>query len=238
MRNRVISSRVTYIIAALTLALYAFAPAAPAQAEPIVNELWSGHVTKRAPTTHVLGWWEVPRVECNPGESSNAGQWVGLGGVNEPLVQAGVVSGCLAGQPVAFAFYQTPPSQSSATWLLQYLVASGDNMEAEISYLGGNQYQVRLADAGLWEFNQQVTQPDLSTVPMTAEWIVEGAGGQPLSNFGTVHFESAFLNNRLLASGDTNVFLQDVGRGPKVTVSDISQFGGHGPNFDVTWVHS
>lgn len=247
---RRLGCRISVLLAAAIVALTPcpVANAAAGAAAPVRTLNWSGHVTSSGSASHVVAWWKVPSISCAPLENSNASQWVGLGGgENEPpLVQVGVVSGCAAGVPLHHAFTQIVPSQAAGVPIVM-IVNTGDRVEAEVRHLGGSEYSVRFTNNACWcgDFTAEVTQPDLSVTPKTAEWIVEageaamngGAFGQGQSNFGTHRFESAFFNDRLLAEGDTvkHVAVNSSGS-PKVAVTDISQFGGHGPNFDVSWL--
>jgi hypothetical protein len=204
---------------------------------------WSGHVTNTGSASQVLGWWTVPSLKCSALENSNASQWIGLGGGpgETPLVQIGTISSCNAGVPMSHGFTQVVPRQATSQPFVMGFNA-GDSIEAEVKYLGGNQYSLRLTNNACWcgSYTATVTQPNLSKAPKTAEWIVEQSAepilGQGLTNFGKVSFESAMFNGRLVTAQDTVKYVLTDQNGPKTTVSNISQFGGHGPNFDVTWV--
>jgi hypothetical protein len=214
----------------------------PAGALPPGNEIWTGRVTKRADTTQVSAWWQVPSLSCSVGEFSDASQWIGLGGVNEPLVQIGISSRCpLSGIPTHHAVYQIVPMHSAAQNipLAFQPVSTGDSIEAEIKYLGGDQYSLRIRDnSWSWEFSANMTQPDLKVAPKTAEWIVEAGGNVSLANYGMVHFENLFFNDQPLTTEASDAYIAEDAAGPKGEVSDISQFGGRGPNFDVKWLRS
>ena len=210
-----------------------------ASAATVNNPLWSGHVTTTGDVSHVAGSWQVPRLSCAVGENSGASQWIGLDGVNAGLVQVGVATKCAAGLQVNLAFYQVLPQNSTAQYLspTTNVVWNGDIVDAEIRRVADGQYSISLSD-GWWKFSQTVTY---NGSPKTAEWIVESGdqngGVNALSNFGTVHFESALFNDKLVTNQDTNKFVATgSGDSPKTEIADIGQYGGHGPNFDVKWL--
>jgi hypothetical protein len=213
-----------------------------AQASPVNNPLWSGHVTKASATSQVSGSWLVPRLSCATLENdSNASQWIGIGGVNAPLLQVGVVSKCIQGVQVNVGFYEkvVDPTNSAAQYIepLTHLVGAGDSIDAEIASEGAGAYQVSLNENGAWW--QFSTIQMLDSTPQTAEWIVEGGplnnAAQKLSNFGTVHFEGAFANGQPVTEEGTYTFVATAGSNTRATVSPITQFGGRGPNFDIFW---
>jgi Peptidase A4 family len=196
-------------------------------------------VTKSGDVSHVAGSWQVPNLKCALGEDSGASQWIGLDGLNAGLVQTGVVSRCARGVQLNLAFYQVLPKNAKAQYLSPHtnVVLNGDFIDAEIRHAKGKQYSISLQD-GWWNFSKTVTYDG---APKTAEWIVESGENfgsvDKLSNFGTVHFEAALFNERLVTNQDTNKFMAAGKDGsPKTKIADIEQRGGHGPNFDVKWL--
>jgi hypothetical protein len=208
-----------------------------ASATPVGNKIWNGYVTKSGKLTKVSGTWQVPTLKCGTG-SSNASQWVGLAGVNAPLVQIGIVSVCSLGVQQNHAFYQVVP-KNARDQVIVGLVTPGDLIDASITFLGGHRYRVHITEnAWSWQFTKPVTQPDMKTTPKTAEWIVEAGSGVDLSSFGSVHFEDAFFSkNTWLSNANGVKFIADTHSGrPKTKLTKVSPYGGHGPNFTVTWV--
>jgi Peptidase A4 family len=225
------------------LALALLLSAAPAHAAPTGNILWSGQVTKAGPVSQIAGSWQVPSLQCAVGEDSGASQWIGLDGINSGLVQVGVASRCAKGLQVNLAFYQIIPQNSVAQYLspATNTVFNGDFVDAKIVKSSAGAYSVTLSD-GWWSFSQDVKY---GPTPHTAEWIVEsgthdsGKTADPLSNFKTVHFTGGMLNGNLLTDGDTVPFTAVNASGqPTTSVSNITQFGGAGPAFDVAWLRT
>ena len=103
------------------------------------------------------------------------------------------------------------------------------------------QYFISITDnAWDWTWSQTVTQPASSATPQTAEWIVEGPSGMPLSNFGTAQFTNCFWNSGTGLGPLTSATQFEAAdpSGLQTSVSAISQYGGYGPNFTVTWLRS
>jgi hypothetical protein len=214
---------------------------------PSGNPAWNGYVTSGGKATDVTASWTVPSVQgCGLVNSAGSSEWIGLGGVNAPLVQIGTRDICgLLPNPVAV--WEVLPEQSTpqliddcTTLTLCGRVTPGDLIDAEVKYVGGNNYFISITDNDWrWTWSKTVTQPASSATPQTAEWIVE-APGLPLSNFGTVQFTDGRWNSGT-GLGDltsATVYEVDDSSGPQTSVSAISQYGGYGPNFTVTWLHS
>jgi hypothetical protein len=213
---------------------------------PAGNSIWNGYVTGGTRATDVIATWTVPSVQgCGTPGSAGSSEWIGLGGVNTPLVQIGTRDLCGA-LPNPAAVWEVVPEQSNPQVIIGCglecgHVTPGDLIDAEVKYVGGNQYFISITDnAWSWTWSQTVTQPASSATPQTAEWIVEGPSGMPLSNFGTAQFTNCFWNSGAGLSPLTSatVFEAADSSGLQTSVSAISQYGGHGPNFTVTWLRS
>lgn len=225
-------SRLIALFLVTALGIVGIVPAA--DATPAGNKIWNGYVTKSGKRTKVSGTWQVPTLTCGIA-ASNASQWIGLAGVDAPLVQIGIISRCSLGLQQNHAFYQVVPKDARDQVIVGE-VTPGDLIDASVTYLGGHRYRVHITEnAWSWDFTKIVRQPNMGTTPKTAEWIVEGGSGQALSNFGTVHFEEALFNKRTSLTNANGVkYIADTRSGkPKTKVSKVSPYGGHGPNFTV-----
>jgi Peptidase A4 family len=209
---------------------------------PAGNASWNGYVTNGTSATDVIADWTVPTLQnCGLAGSAEAPEWIGLGGVNTPLVQIGTQQLCGA---VATAVYEIVPEMSKPAVITLCgiecgVVTPGDNIEAEVRYLGGNQYYISITDYSWdWTWSQTVTQPASNATPQTAEWIVEDTGA--LADFGTVEFTNCFWNKGTGLSALTSATMYEGAdsSGLQTSVSAISQYGGNGPNFTVSWLHS
>jgi hypothetical protein len=159
----------------------------------VTNRPWNGYTTNwtQAPKTfYVAGAsWQVPHNNCGPisihQNLSDAGQWVGLGGVGTPVIQVGVTSTCQYGLQLNAAVWEVTPPDVSVNPII-HLVFPGNQMSASVEYLGGGKYFLSLRDLTRgWNWSMTVSGPDY--VPDTADWAVE-AGGVPLADFGSVMF--------------------------------------------------
>lgn len=214
------------------------ASAAPAVGVPKGNTAWNGYVAGTS-ATDLIATWTVPSLQnCGLAGSAEAAEWIGLGGVNAPLVQIGTQQICGALAPTAV--WEVVPEQSKPqviTCAFSCQVTPGDLIDAEVKYVGGNQYSISITDnAWSWTWSKTVTQPASSAPPHTAEWIVEGPGA--MANFGTVEFTDCMWSSGtgLQDLTSATVYEADAGRGLQTSVGSIGQFGGHGPWFDVTWM--
>lgn len=214
-------------------------PTAPPTATgvPAGNHSWNGYTTNFTSNTKVKSVsasWNVPSLNC--GNGTNASQWVGLGGVNSPLVQVGTTSVCNLGVEVTLAVYEVVPKTGSSTAkYIVGLVTTGDSIDASVSYNGGNRYTVHFRDnAWDWSTSINVTQPGYTATPAEADWIIE-ASKAPLAQFSTAEFTDAIYNgNTLLTRGIK--YEAGVSGGLQTSVGPIGQYGGAGPHFSLTWL--
>jgi hypothetical protein len=171
---------------------------------PVFNDKYSGYATTFEHAYYdASATWTVPANNCNPLISpfpfSVASQWVGLGGIGDsthpetPLVQAGVVSACISGLQVNLLVWEVLPPDTSAHYVLGYLVNAGDRMSASVNYLGGDMYSMSVTDKTQgWSWSQPVSTGS-NQVPTTADWIVESNAKNlaDTADFGRVTFAQA-----------------------------------------------
>ena len=182
------------------------AAAAPRIGVPDGNKIWNGYVTKITKTStasYVQANWTVPDTKCpGPFHTTSASMWVGLGGVNTPVIQVGVETLCSNGIRVIAPVWEVTPPQKHVQ-IIFHTVKAGDLIFASIQHGHGRHsrdYYLTLSDNNrkwlVW--TKTVTGPKAPA--READWIVE-AGGKPLANFGTTEF--------------TNCLYQTPGSGPK-----------------------
>lgn len=226
------------------------ASAAPAVGIPSPNTQWNGYVTKSARATNVIADWTVPLLQnCTFG--NRVGQWIGLGGVGTPLVQIGIKSTCGQGYDGSnVGVWQVVPEQSSSQVIsgcnIECTVTPGDDIQAQVRYMGGNRYFISITDdSSDWTWSKTVTQPASSAAPQTAEWILEGQldtiGYTPwVPDFGTAEFTDCFWGSGTGLHTLTSAIKYEAGTGHglETSVGSIGQYGGAGPWFDVTWLRS
>jgi hypothetical protein len=143
---------------------------------------WAGYIRKlmTGPVTMIEGQWIQP--SFSPIIFGHEGTWVGFGGVNGRLLQAGIAV------THAGFFFVHPFIQVVLNGKLErdirpnffelpfYSVGVGDSIYTSIASLGGNHWQVNVKDITKgWTWTKSLDcEPDLTT----AEWIHEpGANG-------------------------------------------------------------
>jgi len=173
---------------------------------PVFNKFYSGYLTPFAAKYHeVGGTWHIPTLDCaDSALISGASQWIGLGGVtigkqvSTPLVQVGVISGCVAGLQVNVPFWEVVPGNNAQ--LMAHLPSPGDEIAAVVDYLGNGKYLVGIKDSTAgWTDGGRVPFTVSGKVPTSAEWIIEpgdlvngkSSTAASLADFGSVTFAGA-----------------------------------------------
>lgn len=157
---------------------------------------WSGFAVTGTAFTDAKASWTVPTVNCSvtPGTNSSptySSFWVGIDGYTSSSVeQTGTDSDCNGSTPTYYAWYEFYPNPSYE--ILTINVRPGDEMSAEVSYLG-SQFTVTITDKTTGKtFSKSSAVKGAART--SAEWIAEApccsrsGGSLPLSDFGTVKF--------------------------------------------------
>ncbi len=151
--------------------------------------------------TSVSASWTVPTVTCQPGETSWAAQWPGIGDATT-VQQDGTETDCQNGTPVYWAWYEMYGDAAVNNGYAQelapssYPVSPGDVMTGAVS-LSGATWLLSLADATAnWSFSTQFASPAGGLSQGSAEWMVEDPDGcspqcQTLAQYTPVQFTSA-----------------------------------------------
>jgi hypothetical protein len=197
---------------------------------------WSGYAiqTPDYAVSQVQGSWIVPTVTCSGG-TENSSAWVGIDGYNSDTVeQLGTEHDCLGKTARYYAWYEMYPA---ASVILSLPIHGGDHIQANIQYIGNNQFALELTNlsTGATFFT---TQSSSNARRSSAEWIVESPGVLPLADFGTV----LFANSHATISGTTGT----ISSFPKYTsINMVSPTGAvktqafglskGGANFMVVW---
>jgi len=154
---------------------------------------WSGYAVTGAPgsVTAARGSWVVPTIHGTcPSTNQYASFWVGIDGFSSTTVeQIGTDSDCQNGNKTYYAWFEFYPHP--AHLIKNVTISPGDIISAEVQYVGGNRFTVRLTDVTTGQsFSTTVTVPHAQR--SSAEWIAEApssAGGiLPLTDFGTASF--------------------------------------------------
>ena len=158
---------------------------------------WSGYAiqTSDYAVSQVHGSWFVPTVTCNGG-TENSSVWLGIDGYNSNTVeQLGTEQDCSGKTAHYFAWYEMYPA---GLVTLSLPVHGGDQIQANIQYVGNNQFALELTDLSTGD-SFLTTQPSSNAQRSSAEWIVEAPGVLPLADFGT----ALFANSQATMSGTT-----------------------------------
>jgi hypothetical protein len=188
--------------------------------------------------------WKVPSAHCNffKRETSVAGFWVGLGGINvQPLEQIGTLSECSGGMPFYYAVYEMLPAQPQAMRIFR-LVLAGDPITAEVKYSPPNSFMLSIKDAAPfrgWSYSKSFTQSQMNGALSSADWIVERPPTQnnlPLANFDIVNFTGCSADGMSINDGTfIDKFLMV---GPNGVLASTYDLNADGASFSVKWIRS
>jgi len=132
---------------------------------------WSGYAVTGNGFTDVKGSWHVPEVNCNVTPNTYSVFWAGIDGANNGTVeQTGTSSNCSGTTPQYSAWYEFYPA--GPVTIPNFPVVPGDVIGAEVKYLGGGTFQIRIHNH---RTNQQyVKNQNVNGAERTsAEWIAE-----------------------------------------------------------------
>ncbi len=160
---------------------------------------WAGYAATggSGAFTSVASSWVQPAGHCNGG-NQYAAFWVGLDGYSSSTVeQAGSEVDCAGRTPSYYAWYEVYPGTAVN---FPNPVKAGDHFSGAVSYLGSDQFRLTLTDSTAgWTQTINATLPGAAR--SSAEVIAEApcctssGGVLPLTNFGTVGFGGATVNN-------------------------------------------
>ena len=192
------------------------APPAPSTTVPYsvsatTSENWSGYVAATDPNgggpgtvSDVKASWTVPAVNCASTPNAVVGVWVGIDGVFSPTGErTGTASDCVGGQPSYYAWLEIYPSAARTSALA---IQPGDDITAEVQYVGNFRYRITLSDAtsghGFAVLRFSPGNRD------SAEWVVEAPAVSnqivPLANFGSVILSGAAVTMNGVSGGIGN----------------------------------
>ena len=191
---------------------------------------WSGYAAtgNNGHFTSVSSSWVQPTAHCAFGDQYSA-FWVGLDGYSSSTVeQTGSEADCIGRTAEYSAWYEFYPAYPV---YFNHKVKPGDHFTGSVTY-GSGQFTVTLTDSSE-PWTQTVSQAVPGAVRSSAEVIAEapcctGSGNPlPLTNFGTVSFNSAMVNGAgLCQSTPVEIII------PAVGVSQISNC----ENFSVAYL--
>ncbi len=202
----------------------------------VTSSNWAGYAAtgSAGQFTSVSGSWTQPAGQCGGG-NQYAAFWVGLDGYSSSTVeQTGSEVDCIRGVAQYYAWYELYPG---ASLNFPNPVRPGDHFTASVSYTGGNQFQLTLADISRG-WTQTLTKTLAGAARSSAEIITEAPSSTfrtlPLTNFGTVGFTGATVNNAGLctASNPTEITMPNTWVSPLYNCEDfIVSYTGINPGF-------
>jgi hypothetical protein len=199
------------------------------------SENWAGYTSAGAAGTFtsVSASWSQPAVTCTATDTFSS-FWVGLDGDGTNSVeQTGTEADCAGGAAAYQGWFEMFPA---APVFFNNPVQPGDAMSASVVANGGGAFTLTLTDATQgWtqKTDQSSNTAQLGSAEIIAEAPSSGNGAVlPLSNFGTVNFTAATVDNTAL--GNENPDSLTMVSGSNVTEATPSALTG-GSAFSVTW---
>ena len=206
-----------------------------ANAAAATSENWAGYVSDggAGTFTSVSASWAQPAVTCTATNTFSS-FWVGLDGDGTATVeQTGTEADCDGGTPSYQGWFEMFPN---APVFFDNPVQPGDAMSASVVAAGGGVFTLTLTDStqGWTQTTSQTSDTaQLGSAEVIAEAPSDGTGAVlPLSNFGTVSFTDATVDNT--AFGNENPSALTMVSASDVTEATPSALTG-GSAFTVTW---
>ncbi len=235
-------------VAASAPPLASQAPRVPVRQGTSTN--WSGYAVETNlstpqsyAVTDVIGTWTVPQVTSSS-TNTYSSVWVGIDGYSDGTVeQLGTEQDWVNGQPRYYAWIEMYPKLPST---INYPIAYGDTITAEVTYTGNNQFVLSMTDTpatgAAWTFS---TKARAKAQRQSAEWIVEApwsGGVLPLANFGTVKVTGAQATLNTATGAINNPAWQNdpitMETSSGVLKAVPSALSPDGSSFTVTWQHN
>jgi hypothetical protein len=181
----------------------------------VTSSNWAGYVATggNGAFTSVSSNWTEPVGHCNGAGGKYAAFWVGLDGYTSPTVeQIGSEVDCSGFFPRYYAWYEVYPG---AAVNFTNPVSPGDQFTGTVTYTASNTFSLVLKD-NTKRWTQSVSVTLAGAARSSAEAIAEapcctaGGGILPLTDFGTVSFNSATANGRSMATyNPTEIVMPD-----------------------------
>ena len=205
------------------------------QCDGAISENWAGYTSAGNPGTFtsVSASWAQPAVTCTATDTFSS-FWVGLDGDGTNSVeQTGTEADCNGGAAAYQGWFEMFPQ---APVFYDNPVQPGDAMSASVVANGGGAFTLTLTDStqGWTQATSQTSNTaQLGSAEVIAEAPSDGTGAVlPLSNFGTVSFTDATVDNT--AMGNENPGALTMVSASDVTEATPSALTG-GNAFTVTW---
>jgi hypothetical protein len=198
------------------------ASAATASVRPagqVSSTNWAGYAATGAngAFTSVASSWTEPKGHCSSGDQY-AAFVVGLDGYSsDSIEEIGADVDCTGKTPDYYAWYDMYPANPVT---FSQTVKPGDVLSTSVTYAGSNKFTLKISDA-TQGWSQTVHATLAGAARSSAEVLVEvpsaGVGVLPLTDFGSVSFTGAMVNNAGLCDSDPVEITN-----PSLTVSPIT----------------
>jgi hypothetical protein len=169
----------------------------------LASDNWSGYVATGTTYTSVTASWVQPAVSCT--SNGIVGTWVGLDGDgNGTVEQTGTAVSCATGSPQYSAWWEFYPDPS-VTYAEP--VSPGDTLVASVTYLGSDEYSLKLADITRnWSENTPLSAvADNSSAEIITEAADNSAGQQTaLPDFTAAQFSDTAINGESLQAANAD----------------------------------
>lgn len=167
---------------------------APAVTAGVASLNWAGYAFSGATYTTVHGSWTVPAANCESGQASMSGFWVGLGGFSPTATgveQIGTATNCDGkGSPSYFAWYELFPQPA----VMLGAVNPGDTIDATVTSNGDGTYTFTFNgqsfNADALGFGDNTSAEWIAEAPATCTKTFSHCKPLPLTDFGTVTFNN------------------------------------------------
>jgi Peptidase A4 family len=206
-----------------------------ANATGAVSENWAGYTSAGNPGTFtsVSASWAQPAVTCTATDTFSS-FWVGLDGDGTNSVeQTGTEADCNGGAAAYQGWFEMFPQ---APVFYDNPVQPGDAMSASVVANGSGAFTLTLTDStqGWTQATSQTSDTaQLGSAEVIAEAPSDGTGAVlPLSNFGTVSFTNATVDNTAMGNENPGA-LTMVSAGDVTEATPSALTGGNA--FTVTW---
>jgi hypothetical protein len=196
---------------------------------------WAGYAATGGRFTSVSATWKQPAASCTSATSYSS-FWVGLDGYSSSTVeQTGTDADCSGGSPVYYAWYEMYPKFPKN---LTLAIHPGDTIHASVTTAGTGSFTLTITNrttGASFTTHQKLRSAKLSSAEVIAEAPSSSGGVLPLTNFGTVGFSAANVNNHAIGSFNPDrITMVTSGGTVKASTSALSS----GTAFSVTWKHS
>jgi hypothetical protein len=197
------------------------------------SQNWAGYTSAGTPGTFtsVSSSWAEPTVTCDANQTFSS-FWVGLDGNGTNTVeQTGTEADCTNGAAIYQGWFEMFPN---APVFYNNPVNPGDAMSASVVANGGGSFTLTLNDS-TQGWTQTTNQTSNTAQLGSAEIIAEApSDGQvlPLSDFGTVNFADALINNAAIGNlTTTELTMESAAKVTEATPSALT----NGDAFTVTF---